>query len=76
MIPPPTSTNESPGNDTKPSDGEAQVMLQLWGMQSAPSMPLLPVPLWHGVIVPDRVLSMGQIEQFDHLNSLQKNDLC
>ena len=27
------------------------------------SLPLLPGPLWPGVVVPDRVLSMGQIEQ-------------
>ena len=33
------------------------------GMWSAPSLPLLPGPLWLGVVAPDRVLSMGQIEQ-------------
>ena len=27
--------------------------------------PLLLVPLWTGVVAPDRVLSMGQIELFD-----------
>ena len=31
-------------------------------MQGIPSLPLLPGPLWSGVVVPDRVLSMGQIE--------------
>ena len=31
--------------DTKQSDGEASVMLELWGMQSTPLLPLLPGPL-------------------------------
>ena len=30
-----------------------------------PSLPLLPGPLWPGVVSPDRVLSMDQIELFD-----------
>ena len=34
-------------------------------MLSTPSIPLLRGPLWAGVIAPDRVLSMGQIELFD-----------
>ena len=42
-------------------------MLELWGMQITPSMTSLPGPLWPGVVAPDRVLSMGQIELFDHL---------
>ena len=37
-------------------------MLELWVMQSTPSLLLLPGPLWLRVIAPDRVLSMGQIE--------------
>ena len=37
-------------------------MVDLWGMQSTPSMPLLPDPLWAGMVAPDKVLSMGQIE--------------
>ena len=37
-------------------------MLELWGIRSTPSLPLLPGPLRPGVVVPDRVLSMGQIE--------------
>ena len=44
------------------SDGEVPVMLELWGMQSTPSMPSLPGSLWYGVVAPDRVLFMGQIE--------------
>ena len=34
-------------------------MLELWGMQSAPS---LPGPLWLGVVAPDKALSMSHIE--------------
>ena len=54
--------NECPGYDTKQSDGEVTAVLELWGMRSTPSLPSLPGPLWPGVVVPDRVLSMGQIE--------------
>ena len=32
-------------------------MLELWGMWSAPSLPLLP-----GVVTHDRILSMSQVE--------------
>ena len=38
-------------------------MLELWGMQSTPSLSSLSGPLWPGVVASDRVLSMGQIEQ-------------
>ena len=31
-------------------------------MRSIPSLPSLPGPLWPGVVVSDRVLSMGQSE--------------
>ena len=37
-------------------------MPELCGMQSTPSLPLLPGPLWSGVVAPDQVLSLGQIE--------------
>ena len=37
-------------------------MLKLWGMQSAPSLLLLSGPLWPGMVAPDKVLSMDQIE--------------
>ena len=60
-----TPANEFPGYDTKHFDGEAPVMLELWGIQSTPSLPLIPGPFWPRVITPDRVLSMGQIELFD-----------
>ena len=51
--------NESPGYDSEQSDGEAPVMLELWGMRSTPSLPLLLGPLWPGMVAPDRALSMG-----------------
>ena len=41
-------------------------MLDLRGIQSTPSLPSLPGPLWARVVAPDRVLSMGQIELFDN----------
>ena len=51
--------NECPGYDTKQSDGEVPVMLELWEMWSTPSLPLLPGPHWPSVVAPDRALSMG-----------------
>ena len=51
--------NECSGYVTKRSDGEVPVMLEIWGMRSAPLLPLLPGPLWPGVVAPDRALSMG-----------------
>ena len=55
----PLLPNEYPGYDTKQYDGEVPVMLELWGMQSTPLLPLLPGPLWPGMVVPDRAQSMG-----------------
>ena len=40
-------------------------MLELWEMWSTRSFPLLPGPLWPVVVAPDRVLSIGQIEEID-----------
>ena len=54
--------NEYPAYDTKQSDREAPVMLELWGMMSTPLLPWLPGPLWHGLVAPYRVISIGQIE--------------
>ena len=45
-------------------------MLELWGIRRMPSLPSLPGPFWPGVVTPDRVLSMGQIE----LNSVEVNN--
>ena len=54
--------NKCPGYDTKQSNGDVPVMLELWGMRSISSLPSLPGPLQSGVVAPDKVLSMGQIE--------------
>ena len=37
-------------------------MQELWGIRSTPSLPLFPGSLWPGVVAPDRVLFMGQID--------------
>ena len=54
--PPP---NECPVYDTKQSDAKVPVMLGFWGMQSTPSLLLLPGPLWPEMVARDRALSMG-----------------
>ena len=46
--------------DTKQSDGDVPVMLELWGMWSTPSLLLIPGPPRPGVVAPDRVQSMSQ----------------
>ena len=56
---------EYPWYDIKQSDGEAPVMLELWGMWSTLSLPSLPSTFWPGVVAPDRVLSMRQIILFN-----------
>ena len=50
---------ECPSYDTKQSDGKVPVMLEPRGMWSTPSLPSLPGQLWPGVVIPERVLSMG-----------------
>ena len=55
-------TDNISGHDTKKSDGEAPVILELCGMLSNPSLSSLPGSLWPGVVAPDRVLSMGQTQ--------------
>ena len=56
------SPKECPGNDTKQSDGEGSIMMELWGMRSTLLLPSFPGPLWPWVVAPDRIPSMGQIE--------------
>ena len=51
---PPLPPNDYCGYETKQSDGEASVILELWGMRSTPSLPSLPDPLWPGVVPSDR----------------------
>ena len=55
-------TNVCPGYGIKQCDDEALVKLELWGMQSTPSLPSLPDALRLGVIALERVLFWGQIE--------------
>ena len=43
-------------------DDEVPVTLEVRGMWSTPSFLSLPGPLWIGVVAPDRILSMRQIE--------------
>ena len=58
-------TNECPAYYMKQSYSETPGILEPRGMQIIPLLPSFPGPLWLGVIAPDRVLSMGQIELFD-----------
>ena len=59
------SPNEFPGYNIRQSECDPLVTLELWGMWSTPSLPSLLVLVRPGVLAPDRVLSMGQREQFD-----------
>ena len=55
-------TNECSGYDTKQSDREVPVMLELWEMWITSSLPSLSGPLWPGVLAPNKILSIGQNE--------------
>ena len=57
----PTPTS---GDDIKQFDDEAPVMLELWGVQSTPSLPLLSGPIY------------GSNRSVWYLNCIQTNDLC
>ena len=60
-----STPNEHPAYDTKQSDSETPVMLELWGVLSSPSLLSFPGQLWPWVVAPDKIISMGQIELFD-----------
>ena len=47
-------------------------MLEIPGMHSNPSLPLLSGPLWIGVLVPVKVLFVDQIELFDLYTDCKK----
>ena len=47
--------NKCPRYDTKQSDDEVPVMLELWGMWSTSSFSSVPGPLWLAVLAPDMV---------------------
>ena len=46
--------------DTKITNDDVPVMLEVWGMRSTRSLPSLPHPLWPIVEALDKVLSMGK----------------
>ena len=48
--------------DTKQLDGDASVILELWEKQSTSLLLSFPGPLSPGMVAPDRVLPMSQIE--------------
>ena len=54
-----TRLNECSRYNTKQSDGEVPVILELWEMQSTPLLPSLSGQLWPTVVAPDRVLIYG-----------------
>ena len=59
------TTYAYPGYDTKQSNGQALVMLEIWGMQSTPSLPSIPDPFCSRVVVaPYRVLFLVEKEIF------------
>ena len=60
-----TPTTSVPRYDTKQSEGEASVMLKPLGNAEYPFIVFAPGPLWPGIVTPDRVLCIGQIELFD-----------
>ena len=41
------------------------MILEPWGMRSIPLLPSFPDPFGPGVVAPETILSMGQIELFD-----------
>ena len=58
----PPRCNKCPGYDTKQSDSQVPVMLELWGMRNTLLFLLFLGPLLSRVVAPDRVLSRAQIE--------------
>ena len=63
-------TDCTSGYDTKQSDGEVPVMLELWGMRSTLSLPLLPGPLWPGMVAPIYGLNRTNCIFYTKLNCL------
>ena len=57
-----TTPYEYPGYDTKQSDGEALVILKLKGMWSTSLVLSHPGPIRPGVVAPDKVRALSQIE--------------
>ena len=53
------------------TSSESPMILVFWGTRDNPSLPSLLGPLWPGVVAPDRVLSMNQIEML-HIHTMRK----
>ena len=71
-----TPINKCPVYDTKQSDGEVPVMLELWGVRSIPWLPSLLGPLWPGVIAPNKGPVYGSKENqctYTRLNCLNED---
>ena len=66
---------QCPRYDTKASDGEASSLL-LWGMWFTIYICHCSQVHCPGVVTPEKVLSKGQFEQFDHFNRNLTIDLC
>ena len=62
-----------PTYDTKQSDGKAP-LLEVLGMWNISSLPLIPGPLWPGLVV--RVPSLGQIELYGEITDPRLNCSC
>ena len=58
----PRPANECSGYDIKQSDGEVPA-LEICEKWRTLSLALFPSPLWPGIVTPEWVLSMGQIEE-------------
>ena len=54
--------NECPVYDSKYSDGEVAVILDLSGVQTTPLLLSFPSFLWPGMIASNSILSISQIE--------------
>ena len=57
----------------KQSDGEALVMLDLWGGRGNPSLLSLPGPLWPGVIAPE--ILVNEVKWFQVLICITDNSI-
>ena len=64
-------SNKCHGYDTKQPHGEVKMILEFRGMRTTHSLPSLPGLVWPGAVVPNRALSMVQIQ----LNCILMNSL-
>ena len=63
--------NECPVYDTKKSDGDVRVMLELCRMRSTPLLPSLPSPILPFVVASDKGPIYGLNRTKNKLNSLK-----